>query len=253
LEMNAFGNIIVHIDFISKVKLFFVIFAMISFFTYLGNLSSLEIVNAQQSSGFTGNNLDQQNGNNIVTNSVNQNSGTLNTLGNNNIPTDTQGIDSFVLSGPVSSYIHTQQSDWVVGGNWYLKAQDGNLTNFIVQMKWDPTNVNTSNVKTHYHDFSFFRANPSQNIVLGSKNQTQINGIMDVGLGLQSHNWRNVPAQINTAGNTIKISLDDSKTGGHFNNYPVYGKILFSEICSDSGKQIGLPNMTIIDMPRCSS
>src|SRR6476660_357389 len=186
-------------------RVFFILFAsVIILIAFISNSPILSLINAQINV-----NSSLQNNDNNITKII--------------IPIN--GNNSFKMSGPVSSFIHTQNSDWVVGGNWNFVVKDGNLTNFLAHMKWDPTNTNTSNVKTHYHDFSFFRANPSQNIVLGSKNQTQINGIMDVGLGLQSHNWRNVPAQINTAGNTIKISFDDSKTGGHFDTDYVFGEI----------------------------
>ena len=58
---------------------------------------------------------------------------------------------------------------------------------------------------------------------------------MDIGANNKIE-WINVPAEIKTAGNTITVSiLDDSKTGNHFNNYPIFGKIAHIEKCSDNG------------------
>jgi hypothetical protein len=156
------------------------------------------------------------------------------------------GANNFQMSGPLSSFIATKPSDWIVGGNWSMKVQNGNLTNFDARMKWDPTNLTAPNTKSHIHTFTSFRADPAKNIVLGPKNTTQINGVMDVGLGLNLRNWKDVPAQINTAGSTIKISLNDSKTDKHFNNYPVYGDItnfvkLPSANTFDSSKNIPPP------------
>ncbi|MGN6347575.1 MAG: hypothetical protein ACTHME_07730, partial [Candidatus Nitrosocosmicus sp.] len=60
-------------------------------------------------------------------------------------------------------------------------------------------------------------------------------GIMDIGANNKIE-WTDVPAEIKTAGNTITVSiLDDAKTGNHFNNYPVFGKISSIEKCSDNG------------------
>ena len=58
---------------------------------------------------------------------------------------------------------------------------------------------------------------------------------MDIGANNKIE-WINVPTEIKTAGNTITVSiLDDSKTGNHFNNYPIFGKIAHIEKCSDNG------------------
>ena len=60
---------------------------------------------------------------------------------------------------------------------------------------------------------------------------------MDIGANNKIE-WVNVPAEIKTAGNTITVSiLDDSKTGNHFNNYPILGKIAkVSQINTDINK-----------------
>jgi hypothetical protein len=158
---------------------------------------------------------------------------------NNNINTNTQqgsvpvGNNNFILSGPLSSFLSTPSGNWVVNGTWSLKVQNGNLTDFKADMQWDPTNITKL---THFHNFANFRADPNtQSISLKPDRTIDIKGIMDIGANNKIE-WVNVPAEIKTAGNTITVSiLDDSKTGNHFNNYPIFGKIAHIEKCSDNG------------------
>ena len=100
-------------------------------------------------------------------------------------------------------------------------------------MQWDPTNLTKT---SHTHSFSNFRELPnSQSISLDTERKMDIKGIVDIGAN-NIIQWINVPAEIKTAGNTITVSiLDDSKTGNHFNNYPIFGKISYMEKCSDKG------------------
>ena len=100
-------------------------------------------------------------------------------------------------------------------------------------MQWDPTNITKL---SHTHSFVNFRADPNTpTISLGPERIIDVKGIMDIGANNKIE-WTNVPAEIKIVGNTITISiLDDSKTGNHFNNYPVFGKISNIEKCSDNG------------------
>jgi len=191
----------------------------------------------------------QSNNNNLNTQENNAFSNTLpgpNNLAlqsnNNNLNTQENNVigKNFLISGPLSSFLSTPSSgNWVVNGSWILKIQNGNLLLFNADMVWDPTNISKS---THTHNFVNFRpdSNFQNNIVLGPKNTLDIKGIMDIGAGNPQTGtkiqWVNVPANINTAGNTITISiLDDSKTDNHFGNYPIFGKIGSVEKCSDNG------------------
>jgi hypothetical protein len=163
----------------------------------------------------------------IITQPQNNN---LNLQGNN------PSINNFVLSGPLSSFLSTPTTgNWVVNGSWILKVQNGNLISFNGDMQWDPTNATK---KTHTHNFVNFRpdSNNQNNINLGPNRTLDIKGIMDIGANNKIQ-WIDVPAEIKTIGNTITISiLDDSKTGNHFNNYPIFGKISTIEKCTDSGQ-----------------
>jgi plastocyanin len=191
----------------------------------------------------------QQNNNNIATqqsssssssnnnNIVSQQSNNIATQQSNSNPNTQQGSipigNNFILSGPLSSFLSTPSGNWVVNGTWILKVQNGALSFFTGNMQWDPTNLTKV---PHSHNFANFRADPNtQSISLGSDRITDIKGIMDIGANNKIE-WINVPAEIKTAGNTITVSiLDDSKTGNHFNNYPIFGKIAHIEKCSDNG------------------
>jgi plastocyanin len=184
------------------------------------------------------------NNNNIVSQPSNNNnnvppqqSNIATQQGNNNLNTQQGSVpignNNFILSGPLSSFLSTSSGNWVVNGTWILKVQNGALSFFNGNMQWDPTNLTKV---PHSHNFANFRADPnSQSISLGSDRITDIKGIMDIGANNKIE-WINVPAEIKTAGNTITVSvLDDSKTGNHFNNYPIFGKISHIEKCSDNG------------------
>lgn len=168
--------------------------------------------------------------NNMIGNSINNNN-------NNNLPAIQSNIpigNNFIISGPLSSFLSTPSGNWVVNGSWALKVQNGNLSFFRGIMQWDPTNLTKL---SHAHSFVNFRVDASSqnnnNILLGADRVIDIKGMMDIGANNKIE-WTNVPAEIKTAGNTITVLiLDDSKTGYHFNNYPVFGKIANLEKCSD--------------------
>jgi hypothetical protein len=187
-------------------------------------------------------NFAQQNQQNTIPDQQNQqNSETSQTNGPKDI--------NFIMSGPLSSFIRTSISDWVVNGNWSLTVQNGKLISFDGQMRWDPTNVTKSTTVSHTHSFSNFKAQPTNtSIVLGPKNMMDIKGIMDVGANAKKDNWKDVPSEIKTAGNTITITLEYLKTDHHFNQYPIFGKIDNTIRCS--ANPFGA-NMEILDIPAC--
>ena len=165
----------------------------------------------------------------MISNSINNNNNNNNPATQSNIPIG----NNFIISGPLSSFLSTPSGNWVVNGSWALKVQNGNLSFFRGFMQWDPTNITKL---SHTHSFVNFRADPNTpTISLGPERIIDVKGIMDIGANNKIE-WTNVPAEIKTSGNTITISiLDDSKTGNHFNNYPVFGKISNIEKCSDNG------------------
>src|SRR6476659_8167539 len=191
----------------------------------------------------SGNSATQSSNNNIATQSSNNNIATQSS--NNNIATQSSNNNiayiqdnnpignNFLISGPLSSFLSTPTGNWVVNGSWILKVQNGNVSFFSGNMQWDPTNLTKIQ---HTHNFANFRALPdTQSISLGPNRVIDIKGVMDIGANNKIE-WVNVPSEIKTAGNTITVSiLDDAKTGNHFNNYPIFGKISHLEKCSDNG------------------
>jgi hypothetical protein len=180
--------------------------------------------------------------------------------GNGNAQANNFQNSDFVMQGTMSSYIGTNASDFVVSGNWTLKTEGGNLSDFNAEMIWSPTNVTAPNIRSHGHSFSNFIPDSTNEKIalmgvdntLGPKQTVSINGVMDVGAGDEKTKWPGVPAKIKLAGNTITISLDDSKTGGHFNNYPVFGEIQNTKPCNGPTKQQFGANMEVMDIPTCT-
>jgi len=179
---------------------FIIAVSLLSFIGFISeNTSLLQIIEAQSS------NTPVQNNN-------------VNTQGSNQVDNN-----NFLISGPLSSFLSTPTGNWVVNGSWALEVQNGSLSFFSGDMQWDPTNLTKL---SHTHNFDNFRALPdTQSISLGPDRVIDINGVMDIGANNKIQ-WVNVPAEIKTTGNTITVSiLDDAKTGNHFNNYPIFGKI----------------------------
>ncbi len=175
----------------------------------------------------------QSSNNNIATQSSNNNIATQSSNNNPNIQENNPIGNNFLISGPLSSFLSTPTGNWVVNGSWILKVQNGNVSFFSGNMQWDPTNLTKIQ---HTHNFANFRALPdTQSISLGPDRVIDIKGVMDIGANNKIE-WVNVPSEIKTAGNTITVLiLDDAKTGNHFNNYPIFGKISHLEKCSDNG------------------
>jgi hypothetical protein len=205
----------------SAYQLFIIAFSitMVGLFIEIGNTIPMHLIQAQIANG---------SGNTQIGSSENNN---------------------FSMSGSLNSFIRTPISDWVVNGNWSLKVQNGKLISFDGQMRWDPTNLTKNTTISHTHSFSNFIEQPTNPpISLNPLHIMDIKGTMDVGANLKKNNWKDVPAEIKTAGQTITITLDDLKTGHHFNNYPIFGKISGIFRCSDN--PFG-PNMEITNMPQC--
>jgi plastocyanin len=212
------------------------------------NTSSFSIPSSSQQQLSKNNNLLSQSGDGSITNNnaplsspstpqqQQQATGSANIINNNNPTAQSNSPigNNFIISGPLSSFLSTPSGNWVVNGSWALKVQNGNLSFFRGFMQWDPTNITKL---PHTHSFVNFRAYPNSQsrISLGPDRVVDIKGIMDIGANNKIE-WIDVPAEIKTAGNTITVSiLDDAKTGNHFNNYPVFGKISGIEKCSDNG------------------
>lgn len=123
---------------------------------------------------------------------------------------------------------------FVLGGNWSLGAEAGNMSDFnvdIVMTKFDGT-------QRHPHVFKNIRNTTgnispvnSENIALVGNNFTAFTGVVDIG------EWKDVPISGNlNNGNLLIINVDPVKTEHHFKGLPIYGTV--TSLTDQSGKEL---------------
>jgi hypothetical protein len=123
---------------------------------------------------------------------------------------------------------------FVLGGNWSLGVEGGNLSDFnadIVMTKFDGT-------QRHPHIFENIRNTTgnispvnSENIVLVSNNFTAFAGVVDIG------DWKDVSITGNlNNGNLLILNVDPVKTEHHFKGLPIYGTV--TSLTDQSGKEL---------------
>lgn len=124
---------------------------------------------------------------------------------------------------------------FVLGGNWSLGVERGNLSEFnadIVMTKFDGT-------QRHPHVFENMRnatgnISPvnSENIALVSNNFTAFAGVIDIG------KWKDVSITGNlNNGNLLILNVDPVRTEHHFKGLPIYGTV--TSLTDQSGKELG--------------
>jgi hypothetical protein len=122
---------------------------------------------------------------------------------------------------------------FVLGGNWSLGVERGNLSDFnadIVMTKFDGT-------QRHPHVFENIRNTTgnispvdSEDIALVGNNFTAFTGVVDIG------DWKDVPISGNlNNGNLLIINVDPVKTEHHFKGLPIYGTV--TSLTDQSGKE----------------
>jgi hypothetical protein len=123
---------------------------------------------------------------------------------------------------------------FVLGGNWSLGVERGNLSDFnadIIMTKFDGT-------QRHPHVFENIRnttgnVSPvnSENISLVSNNFTGFAGVVDIG------KWKDVSISGNlNNGNLLILNVDPVKTEHHFKGLPIYGTV--TSLTDQSGKEL---------------
>jgi hypothetical protein len=123
---------------------------------------------------------------------------------------------------------------FVLGGNWSLGVERGNLSDFnadIVMTKFDGT-------QRHPHVFENIRntngnISPvnSENIALVGNNFTAFTGVVDIG------DWMDVSISGNlNNGNLLIINVDPARTEHHFKGLPIYGTV--TSLTDQSGKEL---------------
>jgi hypothetical protein len=123
---------------------------------------------------------------------------------------------------------------FVLGGNWSLGVEGGNLSEFnadIVMTKFDGT-------QRHPHMFENIRNTTgnispvnSENIALVGNNFTAFTGVVDIG------DWKDVSISGNlNNGNLLILNVDPVKTEHHFKGLPIYGTV--TSLTDQSGKEL---------------
>jgi hypothetical protein len=123
---------------------------------------------------------------------------------------------------------------FVLGGNWSLGVERGNLSDFnadIVMTKFDGT-------QRHPHVFENIRNTTgnispvnSENIALVGNNFTAFTGVVDIG------DWMDVSISGNlNNGNLLIINVDPARTEHHFKGLPIYGTV--TSLTDQSGKEL---------------
>jgi hypothetical protein len=123
---------------------------------------------------------------------------------------------------------------FVLGGNWSLGVEGGNLSEFnadIVMTKFDGT-------QRHPHVFENIRNTTgnispvnSENIALVGDNFTAFTGVIDIG------DWKDVSISGNlNNGNLLILNVDPVKTEHHFKGLPIYGTV--TSLTDQSGKEL---------------
>jgi hypothetical protein len=123
---------------------------------------------------------------------------------------------------------------FVLGGNWSLGVEGGNLSEFnadIVMTKFDGT-------QRHPHKFENIRNTTgnispvnSENIALVGNNFTAFTGVVDIG------DWKDVSISGNlNNGNLLILNVDPVKTEHHFKGLPIYGTV--TSLTDQTGKEL---------------
>ncbi|HET7147169.1 MAG TPA: hypothetical protein VFI73_01605 [Candidatus Nitrosopolaris sp.] len=136
-------------------------------------------------------------------------------------------IQGTMSKGTINSVIKTPTAEWIASGNWTLKQNDGNTTDFKTDMTWFNNNGKTS----HTHQFQNFRSTATNTTggnvtaIVQPGSNVILNGLMDVGTN-QHIVWKNVPTTISIhGGKTITISVADNATNRHFAGQPIFGLV----------------------------
>ncbi len=125
-----------------------------------------------------------------------------------------------------------QESPYILGGNWNLNVQDGNVTNFAANFVM----VHPDGTGYHTHNFTDFSAgNNTVQLIQGQP--TSINGTADISVN-GTTKWPGVDTTLTFTNNagimTIMPAAED--TDNHFQGQPIYG--IANQVTGENGTQI---------------
>jgi hypothetical protein len=124
------------------------------------------------------------------------------------------------------------ETPYVLGGNWNLNVQGGNVTDFaanFVMVHQDGTGYHTHNIT----DFS--AGNKSVQLIQGQP--TSINGTADISVN-GTTKWPGVDTTLTFTNNAavMTINPDAEDTDNHFGGQPIYG--IVNQVTGENGTQI---------------
>lgn len=141
------------------------------------------------------------------------------------------GGQSFDAHGTIDTITDiTASLSFHLVGTWALQVRDGEVTKFGANMDSFPSD--TALGKSHTHQLLNF----SPKVVgrLDSDNNFFTTGNIEVGTN-NKVSWTDVPVVITIRnGNSITVTLDDTKAGHHFAGQPLTGEVQSIAECSEA-------------------
>jgi hypothetical protein len=124
------------------------------------------------------------------------------------------------------------ETPYVLGGNWNLNVQGGNVTNFaanFVMVHQDGTGYHTHNIT----DFS--AGNKTAQLIQGQP--TSINGTADIAVN-GTTKWPGVDTVLTFTNNAAVMTINPAAedTDNHFGGQPIYG--IANQVTGENGTQI---------------
>jgi len=155
---------------------------------------------------------------------------------------NTTKTDTFTANGIVTGTIPSQQGSnqssgasstpFLVGGDWTLKVENGNVTNFHANF----TMVKTDGSEDHSHDITNFKVGNNTQFQLDPKGKSTINGTADYSVNGTSK-WPGSKTTITIEKATIlTIQPQEEDAKQHFQGQPIYGVAL--TVTGENGTKI---------------
>src|SRR5215217_9248654 len=111
------------------------------------------------------------------------------------------------------------QSPYIIGGNWNLNVQGGNVTDFAANFNM----VHTDGTEYHTHNITNFSiGNNTVQLIQGQ--ETSINGTADYSVN-GTNKWPGVDTTLTLTDNSAVMTImpDPEDTDNHFQGQPIYG------------------------------
>jgi hypothetical protein len=152
---------------------------------------------------------------------------------------NTTRTDTFTANGIITGTVPQQgggqqssSSPLLVGGDWSLKVDDGNVTNFRANF----TMVRTDGSEHHSHDITNFRVGNNTQFQLDPKGKTSINGTADYAVNGTSK-WPGSDTTITIEkARILTIQPQEQEVKQHLQGQPIYG--IAMTITGENGTKI---------------